>query len=238
MSRLRLSAAVFMIVLSLLSITQILIDTGIGGISTHAGAEEDSKEQKKIYKIFIEIEDKTLYLLANGECIKEYTIASGKSGYPSPLGCWTIIEKGDWGEGFGGSWLGLDVPWGMYGIHGTIFNSSIGSAASKGCIRMFSEDVAELYSLVSVGTEVVIVNGQFGPFGRKFDEINSGDRGADVLAIQQQLKQLDFYSGELDGIYEDDLKKALHKFQRANGLEAQNTITREAWLKMGFREFE
>jgi peptidoglycan hydrolase-like protein with peptidoglycan-binding domain len=52
------------------------------------------------------------------------------------------------------------------------------------------------------------------------------------------MKQLGYYNGPLDGIYEDDLKKALHQFQRANGLTAQNTITKEAWLKMGFREFE
>lgn len=235
MNRMRLSAAAFMVVLFVLSITQILIDTGIGGLSTNVGTSEDFK---KTYCIFIEIEDKTLYLLENGKCIKEYTIASGKSGSPSPLGCWTIIEKGDWGEGFGGRWLGLDVPWGTYGIHGTLFNDSIGSAASKGCIRMFSEDVAELYRLVPIGTEVVIANGQFGPFGRGFDEINPGDRGADVMAIQRQLKQLGFYPGKLDGIYEDDLKKALHQFQRTNGLKAKNTITKDDWLKMGFREFE
>ncbi|MEN6313384.1 MAG: L,D-transpeptidase family protein [Clostridiaceae bacterium] len=238
LKRIKLSAIIFMAVLFVLSVTQILIDTWAGGISANIGSDEDSHRTKKVYSIFIEIEDKTLYLLENGRCIKEYTIASGKSGYPSPLGRWTIVEKGDWGEGFGGRWLGLDVPWGIYGIHGTIFNESIGSAASKGCIRMFSDDVAELYGLVTIGTEVTIVNGQFGPFGRGFDEINPGDRGADVLAIQQRLKQLGYYDGELDGIYEDSLKKAVHSFQRANKLKAQNTITRETWLKMGFREFE
>jgi hypothetical protein len=130
------------------------------------------------------------------------------------------------------------VPWGAYGIHGTIFEGSIGHPESGGCIRMFSDDVAELYNLVPVGTDVIITNGQFGPFGRGFDEINPGDRGADVLAIQYRLKQLGFYTGELDGIYEDDLKKALHNFQHDNGLEAKNTITKEDWLKMGFSKFE
>ena len=134
--------------------------------------------------------------------------------------------------------MGLDVPWGKYGIHGTIDSGSIGSAASHGCIRMFSDDVAELYSLVPVGTLVTIVNGQFGPFGRGFAEIIPGDRGADVLAIQYRLRQLKYYTGELDGIYEDMLKKAVHQFQRDNGLKAKNTIDRETWLKMGFREFE
>ena len=232
MSRARFSIVVFLSVLLSLSITQIIIDASYPISNNYADND------KKVYSIFIEIEDKTLYLLENGKCIKEYPIASGKSGYPSPLGCWTIIDKGDWGEGFGGRWLGLDVPWGTYGIHGTIYDSSIGSAASGGCIRMYNEDVAELYDIVPIGTDVAIVNGQFGPFGRGFDKIIPGDRGADVLAIQRRLKQLGYYTGELDGIYEDGLKKAIHKFQRDNGLEVQNTITRDAWLKMGFREFE
>lgn len=95
-----------------------------------------------------------------------------------------------------------------------------------------------MYRLVPLGTDVMIVNGQFGPFGRGFVEIHVGDRGADVLAIQQRLKEMGFYSGELNGIYLDELKKALHKFQRTNGIKAQNTITMETWLMIGFREFE
>ncbi len=44
-------------------------------------------------------------------------------------------------------------------IHGTTqsMRRSIGSAASYGCIRMFNEDVADLYNRVSVGTQVVMV---------------------------------------------------------------------------------
>jgi len=232
-SRLKIFAAYLVLVIIVLSVTQIIIDA-----KEETSLNASVQDAKKNYIIFIEIEDKTLYLLDGNTCVKEYRIASGKSGMPSPLGSWKIIEKGDWGEGFGGRWMGLNVPWGKYGIHGTRESSSIGSAASHGCIRMFNEDVAELYSLVPIGTEVVIVNGQFGPFGRKFDEINPGDRGADVLAIQKRLKQLGYYNGPLDGIYEDDLKKAVHKFQRDTGLKAQNTIDRQTWLNMGFREFE
>lgn len=233
MGRYRLAAIYILTILFALSLTQIFIDA-----RTEASQHAAIHEEKRSYTIFIEIEDKTLYLLENGKCIKEYRIASGMSGLPSPLGSWKIVEKGDWGEGFGGRWMGLDVPWGTYGIHGTLADGSIGSAASHGCIRMFSDDIIELYSLVPVGTDVVIVNGQFGPFGRGFAEINPGDRGSDVYAIQQRLKQLGFYNGPFDGIYEDDLKKALHKFQRANKLKAQNTITYECWLMMDFREFE
>ena len=44
-------------------------------------------------------------------------------------------------------------------IHGTTqsMRRSIGSAASYGCIRMYNEDVADLYNRVSVGTQVVMV---------------------------------------------------------------------------------
>jgi lipoprotein-anchoring transpeptidase ErfK/SrfK len=43
-------------------------------------------------------------------------------------------------------------------IHGTTqkMRSSIGTAASYGCIRMLNEDVADLYDRVSVGTPVIM----------------------------------------------------------------------------------
>ncbi len=45
----------------------------------------------------------------------------------------------------------------IYRIHGTNEPSSIGKAASSGCIRMLNSDVTELYSLVKVGTEVTVL---------------------------------------------------------------------------------
>jgi len=48
---------------------------------------------------------------------------------------------------------------GEYAIHGTTngMRASIGSAASFGCIRMYNEDVIDLYERVSVGTPVYVV---------------------------------------------------------------------------------
>lgn len=71
-----------------------------------------SQSKKSDYCIFIEIEDNILYLLQDGNCIRKYPISSGVPGLPSPLGYWKIVSKGDWGEGFGGRWMGLNVPWG------------------------------------------------------------------------------------------------------------------------------
>jgi lipoprotein-anchoring transpeptidase ErfK/SrfK len=45
---------------------------------------------------------------------------------------------------------------GEYAIHGTNQPGSIGHFVSYGCIRMFNEDVADLYSRVDVGTKVVV----------------------------------------------------------------------------------
>jgi lipoprotein-anchoring transpeptidase ErfK/SrfK len=45
---------------------------------------------------------------------------------------------------------------GEYAIHGTNQPSSIGHFVSYGCIRMFNEDIRDLYERVSVGTEVVV----------------------------------------------------------------------------------
>jgi Uncharacterized protein conserved in bacteria len=200
-------------------------------------SEHTAKDQEQ-FLILVHIDEKTLYLFENDKCIKKYPIASGKPGWPSPIGEWKIVEKSQWGKGFGGRWLGLNVKWGNYGIHGTQNESSIGRSASHGCIRMYNNDIKELYSIVPLGTAVVIRNGPFGPFGTGFRKLKPGDRGADVLAVQERLKQLGFFHGYESGIYEDDLKEALFSFQRAHNLKLKYTVTTTDYNVMGFREFE
>ncbi|NSW91124.1 MAG: L,D-transpeptidase family protein [Firmicutes bacterium] len=226
---------ILLFVLVTLSIIQIIIDYNYEKKWYNSVI---STAKKPEYVIFIEIEDKTLYLLEDGECIKKYPIATGKPGYPSPIGYWKIITKDTWGEGFGGRWMGLNVPWGKYGIHGTTIPGSIGYAASHGCIRLYNKDVRELYNIVPHGTPVIIVNGPFGPFGTGFRTIEPGDRGADVMAIQKRLKELGYFKGWVSGIYNDDLKYAVQKFQKDKGLPISNTISKKCWEAMGFLEFE
>jgi lipoprotein-anchoring transpeptidase ErfK/SrfK len=52
----------------------------------------------------------------------------------------------------------LTLAGGEYAIHGTTrkMRASIGTAASYGCIRMFNEDVIDLFDRVSVGATVYI----------------------------------------------------------------------------------
>ena len=52
----------------------------------------------------------------------------------------------------------LTLAGGEYAIHGTNRPHSIGGYVSYGCIRMYNEDVTDLYGRVSVGTQVVVVH--------------------------------------------------------------------------------
>ena len=92
-----------------------------------------------------------LTLYVDGEPYKTYPVAVGRPNQftLSPVGEWRIVHKSrNWGGGFGTRWMGLNVPWGIYGIHGTNKPWSIGTRASAGCIRMFNRDVEELYAWV------------------------------------------------------------------------------------------
>ena len=45
---------------------------------------------------------------------------------------------------------------GVYAIHGTDRPSSVGRFISHGCIRMYNRDIVRLYSMVQVGTPVIV----------------------------------------------------------------------------------
>jgi len=49
-----------------------------------------------------------------------------------------------------------------YRIHGTDAPWTIGTAVSKGCIRMYNQDVLDLYPRVAIGAKVLVTWQQFG----------------------------------------------------------------------------
>jgi lipoprotein-anchoring transpeptidase ErfK/SrfK len=53
----------------------------------------------------------------------------------------------------------LTLSGGKYAIHGTNRPETIGTDATYGCIRMFNEDVIDLYDRARVGTKVVVIRG-------------------------------------------------------------------------------
>ena len=50
----------------------------------------------------------------------------------------------------------LTLSGGEYAIHGTNNPGSIGGYVSYGCIRMYNQDITDLYDRVGVGTPVIV----------------------------------------------------------------------------------
>lgn len=91
---------------------------------------------------------------------KVYPVGVGKPSTPTPTGNYTIVEKiVNPGGMLGSRWMGLSIQQGNYGIHGTNNPSSIGGYVSHGCIRMYNQDVEELFPNVQIGTPVNIFSG-------------------------------------------------------------------------------
>lgn len=193
------------------------------------------------YDILVDLTELKLYLIniESQKIVKVYPIAGGKESTPSPVGTWIITSKETgWGKGFGTRWMKLNVPWGKYGIHGTNKPLTIGGAESLGCIRMFNKDIEDLYKYVNKGTVVVIYGGPYGLYWNKFRTLTPGDRGSDVYEVQLRLKYLDYYTGSLDGIYGDELKKSLVKFKKDNKLSITHNIDKEFYNTINIKPFE
>lgn len=55
----------------------------------------------------------------------------------------------------------MNLGWNNYLMHGTNAPTSIGVRSSSGCIRMYPEDIEQMFKLVSIGTKVKIVHEPF-----------------------------------------------------------------------------
>jgi hypothetical protein len=191
------------------------------------------KSAKSNYVIVVDFTSNILGVFKDGKIMKSYAIAGGKPSTPSPIGTWRIVSKDTWGEGFGGHWMGFNVPWGRYGIHGTIFPNSIGWASSHGCIRMRNTDIAELYKIIPYGTTVIVWGGPYGNFGEHLRNLKPGDTGSDVYQLQLILNEKGYYKAKPDGVYGDYLKSVIHQFQKQNELPISDVITYNFYSKLG-----
>lgn len=193
------------------------------------------KEPEGKLSILIDTNKRTLTLLDDGKIFKTFPCAVGKSSTPSPIGEWRIVNKGKkWGGGFGDRWMGLNVPWGIYGIHGTNKPYSIGTAASHGCIRMFNEHVRILYPYVDLGTAVKIVGDPAMPPGAKYRKSMHKDAtGPDVVQVQLALKERGFLLGTADGRFGSATELAVYFFQVRTGLEDTGVVEMETYEALG-----
>lgn len=126
--------------------------------------------------VLVRHNERKVYLYEDGEIFRSWTVAVGQPGYPTPTGVYSVTElrylptwinpaPDTWGkdmpEEIG---PGVDNPLGLRAInwsapairfHGTENISSLGTAASHGCVRMSNSDVIELYDLIEVGAPIV-----------------------------------------------------------------------------------
>jgi hypothetical protein len=108
--------------------------------------------------------------------VKSYAIAVGKPGWETPKGTYKVqqmfrnptwihplkkgitIPGGDPENPLGRYWIGFWTDGKNWiGFHGTPNPKSVGTAASHGCIRMYNQDIEELFQKVSLGMEVKVV---------------------------------------------------------------------------------
>ena len=118
--------------------------------------------------------------------VRTYPISTAKMDWKTPLGVTRIVtkeknpnwyppesvrkeheERGDPlpkvvppGEEnpLGSRKMRLDIPGGAYLIHGTNRPAGVGMQVTHGCIRMYPEDVEELFDLVGINTRVNLID--------------------------------------------------------------------------------
>lgn len=195
-------------------------------------------EENKIVSIVIDVSQRSLSLYEDGQLIKEYAVGVGKSKTPSPLGEWKVINKSvGWGGGFGSRWMGLNVPWGIYGVHGTNKPHSIGGAESHGCIRMRNSDVEDLYPRVPHGTVIKIVeDGKLFPGNFKPKVLQKKNSGQSVVYVQSVLKEKGIIFDQADGRFGNMTELAVKYYQAWHGLEITGIVDEEMYYSLGMIE--
>ncbi len=134
---------------------------------------------QKRFRVFLAVSrsKKELRYFVKQKLVKTYRVAIGRIGFETPVGLYEIRSKAvnpAWfvpDSAWAGSLAGKIIPpgdpenplkarwmgfWDGAGIHGTADSSSIGSAASHGCIRMNVPDVIQLYDRVPLHTPLYI----------------------------------------------------------------------------------
>ncbi|MGK7928422.1 MAG: L,D-transpeptidase [Spirulina sp.] len=123
----------------------------------------------------LDLSDRRVYVERGDETIASYPVAIGKAQTPTPTGTYQVfqmIENPIWqspwtgrvtppgaNSALGLRWIGFaQMSNGIIGFHGTPTVSSIGKAASNGCVRMYNKDVVAMFEQVEMGTTVIVQN--------------------------------------------------------------------------------
>lgn len=152
-------------------------------------------------KVVVSIRHRKLALIEDGRVKKVYPVAVGAQHSPTPTGTFAVktrlVEPTYYHPGvvipagsdnpLGTRWIGLSTK--GYGIHGTNVESSVGKAASHGCIRMHRNDIEELFAQVEVGDEVEIRAEPDPEVAGIFGDVPAGEIKTDGAAVEVAVSQ-------------------------------------------------
>ena len=181
------------------------------------------------YELILNVAAKKLILYTNGVEVKEYPVGVGKSLTPTPLGEFEIvrrIQNPAWVNPYrqskivppsangpiGQYWLGfaLNKKSQEYGFHGTSDLSSVGQASTHGCIRLYPQDMEELFNLISLGTVVHVI---YNPVEvKEFQNKLFVRVHPDIYSYMTEEEYLKFAKNQLTGanlVREQNLYKAI-----------------------------
>ena len=181
------------------------------------------------YELVLNVAAKKLTLYTNGEAKKEYPVGVGTSFTPTPLGEFKVVRRifnPAWVNPYrqskvvspgttnpiGQYWLGfaMNKKSQEYGFHSTRDLSSVGKASTHGCIRLYPEDMKELFSLVKVGARVRVI---YNPIEVKEFENRLFVRVyPDIYGYMTEEEYIKFAKSQLSGanlVREENLYKAI-----------------------------
>jgi len=132
-----------------------------------------SDEAAEAIRLVLRLGERRVYIYQGDMVAKSYPVAIGKEGWETPTGEFEVfsqISEPGWTNPFTNEVMGpgpnnpLGDRWIAFwtdgnnsiGFHGTPNRESVGKAASHGCVRMYNEDVKELYEIVAIGTPVTV----------------------------------------------------------------------------------
>ena len=134
-------------------------------------------DQPEVDRIVVSKSEDTLKAYQGDKLIAMFTVSSGSSEFPLPIGEWDILGEAYnppysydpevLGQGDGETYklppgpngpvgvVWIDLSKEHYGIHGTPDPETIGRAQSSGCVRLTNWDAARLAQMVSPSTQVI-----------------------------------------------------------------------------------
>ncbi|MCC5877494.1 MAG: L,D-transpeptidase family protein [Candidatus Sumerlaeia bacterium] len=145
---------------------------GVNGISDprRLRVGQQLKVPNVSFSLHVDIGTNLMELRNHGRFFKLYSVRTGREEGTTPTGTFRVLNKkrdptwrpgngyvyhpGDPNNELSTRWMAFQGD--ILGIHGTIHPETVGDYASNGCVGMLTEEVEELFDMITVGTPLEI----------------------------------------------------------------------------------